>query len=364
MKVKGVKMEIKSAAKVYKVNYKKSPDFLNDLFQIENAFFVSDGKVYDIYKKSFLKHFPKTNSLLIDAVEENKTIETALNICEKMTALSAKRNATLISIGGGIIQDITGFAANVLYRGVNWIFIPTTLLAACDSCIGGKTSLNFKRYKNLLGTFFPPDEINICPSFFDSLSEKDYLSGLGEVVKFNIMSGKEGLDRISRDLINLIDRNGTDYKKVLDAYIDRSLEFKKAFIEYDEFDRGERVKLNFAHTFGHAFETISNYKIPHGTAVAIGMIVANHISLERGWLTNVQVGQMENILQKIIKVDSTCILTNKENFMAAIKKDKKQISNNLTAVLLHEDMSLEVVHDLREEEVIIAIEYVQNLLKQ
>lgn len=197
-----------------------------------------------------------------------------------MTEIPAKRNAHLISIGGGIIQDITGFVANVLYRGIFWTFIPTTLLASCDSCIGGKTSLNYKKYKNLLGTFYPPDEIFICPKFFKTLTDKDFKSGLGEVVKFNIMAGPNGLANIENNIEKLLLRD----EDCLNEFVRSSLSFKKDFIEIDEFDRGERIKLNFAHTFGHAIETVTGYEIPHGTAVAIGMIMADYIAVKRGLL--------------------------------------------------------------------------------
>ena len=133
---------------------------------------------------------PKEQLYILEATEENKRIETALEICEIMTNIPAKRNARLISFGGGIVQDVTGFVANILYRGIHWTFFPTTLLAACDSCIGGKTSLNYKKFKNLLGTFFPPDRLIICYPVFWTFSEKDFLTGFGEVVKFNVMFGE------------------------------------------------------------------------------------------------------------------------------------------------------------------------------
>lgn len=145
----------------------------------------------------------------------------------------------------------------------------------------GKTSLNYKKFKNLLGTFFPPDEIRICTPFFKTLTEKDFQSGLGEVVKFNVMFGEKGIRNIEDNIDELLKR---DDDKLL-QFVNSSLLFKKDFIEEDEFDRGVRIHLNFAHTFGHAFETMSHYEIPHGTAVAMGTIVANRISLSRGcWM--------------------------------------------------------------------------------
>ncbi len=351
-------MKISSSIKDYKVNICSNKDIFNSLQSIADAFWVMDQKVYDLYKDNLFHFLSAEKVFLIDAQEENKNIDTALKICEKMTELSAKRNATLISSGGGIIQDITGFAANILYRGIHWKFIPTTLLAACDSCIGGKTSLNYKSFKNLLGTFYPPDEIFIYPEFFNTLSEKDYLSGMGEVVKFNIMAGKNGLAVIEKDMDLLIARDSN----TINNYINTSLSFKKKFIEQDEFDRGERIKLNFAHTFGHAFETLSKYEIPHGTAVAMGMIVANHISYSRGWLSKEQTEKMEGILKRIIKVDFDVLDRDNNTLMAAIRKDKKQIDNTITAVLMRGDMKLEIVHNVTEPEILEAVDYLGKLL--
>ena len=348
---------IKSATKEYKVNVENDYSTISELLNISNSFWVIDRNVYNLYKDLFAG-VPADSLYLLDAVEENKTVETALSICERMTEMSSKRNTTLISVGGGITQDVTGFVASVLYRGIKWVFIPTTLLASCDSCIGGKTSLNYKSFKNLLGTFYPPDEIHIYPSMFKTLTEKDFLSCMGEVVKFNIMAGKDDIDTIKNDMPELLNRSDT----LLNSYVFKSLLFKKDFIEIDEFDRGERIKLNYAHTFGHAFETLSKYAIPHGTAVAIGMIVANRISLERGWLTPKLVEDMESILKQIIKVDFAGILDDGDVFINAIKKDKKQIDDSITAVLMHDDMSLELVHDVTKEEVLGAVKVVRGLL--
>ncbi len=271
-------MKIQSYNKEYEVIIHPSMSDMPDLSGVDNSFFVADSKVYDLYKDVLFTDIPADRLLTIDAYEENKVISTVLSICERMTDIPAKRNATLISIGGGITQDITGFAANILYRGVHWIFIPTTLLAACDSCIGGKTSLNYKHYKNLLGTFYAPDEIHICPDFFKTLTNADYLSGLGEVIKFNVMQGESGVRNLEESIDSLLARD----EDIVGRFLMSSLEFKKDFIEKDEFDHGVRVHLNFAHTFGHAFETVSQYAIPHGTAVAMGTIAANHISVMRG----------------------------------------------------------------------------------
>lgn len=351
-------MIIQSSTKEYEVNIVKDFSFLRPYVEEKNRLFVIDKKVYELYKEQLFQELEEKDMFLIDAVEENKRIETALNICEVMTAIPAKRNAHLISIGGGIVQDITGFAANILYRGINWTFVPTTLLAACDSCIGGKTSLNYKQYKNLLGTFFAPNEIYICSKFFDTLSDRDFESGLGEVVKFNVMFGEEGLHRIEENIDLLLERRPDK----LDEFVLNSLAFKKRFIEIDEFDRGERIKLNFAHTFGHAFESMSQYAIPHGTAVAMGTVVANRISLMRGYMKQDIVERIEAVLKKIIHIDYDLKKFDMDKIIDAIRKDKKQVDENITGVLFDKNMELVIYHDIVREEILSALQALFQLL--
>ncbi len=353
-------MIIKSSTKDYQVNIYNNFDKAKSIEVDKNTFVVIDKILYGLYEKELFSGIPEDQLYIIEAIEENKTIETALAICEIMTNIPAKRNAKLISFGGGIVQDVTGFVANILYRGIHWTFYPTTLLAACDSCIGGKTSLNYKSFKNLLGTFYPPDEINICTPFFKTLSERDFQSGLGEVVKFNVMFGEQGIVNMENNIDALLRRE--DDK--LEEFVESSLAFKKDFIEEDEFDRGVRIHLNFAHTFGHAFETMSHYAIPHGTAVAMGTIVANRISLSRGWLTEDKVLRVEQILWKIIHIDAKHIQVDMDEVISAIHKDKKQVGKELTAVLMKDDMKLQIVHDVKRDEIEEAITYVFGHLRE
>lgn len=350
-------MKITSKFKEYDVELKESLDFIDKLTKIPNSQFVIDERVYGLYQEYF-SNIRKEQLFLLEAIEEKKVIETALEICEVMTSIPAKRNAVLISIGGGIVQDITGFVANILYRGIRWIFVPTTLLASCDSCIGGKTSLNYKGYKNLLGTFYPPDKIFICPQFFKTLTERDYKSGLGEVVKFNLMMGNSGLEQIEESLGKLLSRD----PKVVNQFVHKSLAFKKEFIEKDEFDRGERIKLNFAHTFGHAIEVMTKYEIPHGTAVAIGMIIANHLSVKRGLLDKEYEIQAKKLLLRVIDINVALMKRPIEVMIDAIRKDKKQTSNALTAIFMtNTPKDLRIVHDLSVDEVKEGFSYFINV---
>lgn len=352
-------MKIVSKLKEYQVLFEKNLDFLQDILETPFSQIVVDKNVFELYK-GYFDWMDKERLFLVEAIEENKVIETALAICKKMTEIPAKRNAVLVSIGGGIIQDITGFAANILYRGIKWIFIPTTLLAQCDSCIGGKTSLNYQKYKNLLGTFYPPDEIHICPQFIGTLTREDFESGMGEVIKFNLMGGQAGIVHMNEQMNELMDRNGDAVEKA----IQYSLEFKKSFIEQDEFDRNERIKLNFAHTFGHAVETVSGYGIPHGTAVAIGMIMANRVSVRRGMLKEQTARECEALLLQVIHINYELMDKPMEELLGAMRKDKKQISDSLTVVLMTDTPGeLEIVYDAAPDEIRDAFVYFGKLYK-
>lgn len=347
-------MEIKSRFKTYTVNFVENLAGIHSLAKSQETFFVFDAHVYELYK-SELPKITTDRLYLLEALESHKNMSTVLDICEQMTTMAAKRNTHLVSVGGGIVQDITGFVANCLYRGIKWTFYPSTLLAACDSCIGGKSSLNYKGFKNLLGSFYPPDEIYIYPQFFSTLSNKDYCSGLGEVVKFNVISGGSRFDHLEQDIDDILMH---DYKKLL-SYVHTSLEFKKNFIEEDEFDRGIRILLNFAHTFGHALESVSSYAVPHGSAVAIGMMIANNISFQRGFLEKEYTNRIAHVCKKILgNIVIKSDWMNIDDWIAAIRKDKKQTSESINAVLIKKDKKLAIFKDIEKNEIEKAIKMI------
>ena len=177
-----------------------------------------------------------------------------------------------------------------MYRGVDWIFFPTTLLAQGDSCIGSKTSINFGKFKNQVGGFYPPVNIYIDLAFLATLKDIDIKSGLGEMCHYYIVAGEEDFMRYKREYdFALSDKN------VLAGIIARSLEIKKGYIEIDEFDQKERQVFNYGHSFGHAIESLTDYRIPHGIAVSYGMDMANFISVKLDYIPEtirVDVGQL------------------------------------------------------------------------
>ena len=202
------------------------------------------------------------NMIVVEATENNKKYENIAWIIETLVSKRLRRDSRLVVIGGGVTQDIGCWIASTYMRGIEWTFVPTTLLAQADSCIGSKSSINFGNHKNLLGTFYPPSLVVINRNFLSTLSQHDVRSGMAEIVKLMIIANYSP---------ELIEKNLQD----LDNALHDALMIKRRYIELDEFDTGIRNLLNYGHCFGHAIETATNYAIPHGIAVALGMDIAN-----------------------------------------------------------------------------------------
>jgi len=185
-----LKLDIRSNIRNYTVYFEENSSFINGLKEINNSVFIIDKNVYRLYRELF-SGIGDENIFLFEALEKNKSLEYVKEIYDFLLKKSVKRDLTIVSVGGGITQDVTGFVASTLYRGVNWIYIPTTFLAMTDSCIGGKTSINYKSYKNLIGTFYPPSKIYIFPEFLKTLTKLDYYSGIGEVIKLQLLNEKK-----------------------------------------------------------------------------------------------------------------------------------------------------------------------------
>ena len=326
-------LKIKSNIHNYKVEFKKDLTFIQKLIKLEKKVFVIDKNVYKLYKDE-LKDIKKEELFLLDAIEEKKTLKSVQKIYKFLAKFDAKKNLTLISIGGGITQDVTGFVASTLYRGINWIFIPTTFLAQADSCIGSKTSLNFDRYKNILGGFYPPKQIYVAPTFLKTLTKKDFYSGVGEVIKFALLQEKypKNIDSIIEMVENI-----KDDKKVLTT-IHKTMAVKKAYIDEDEFDTGKRNLFNYGHCFGHALENSSHYKIPHGIAVTIGMIYANIVSYNRGYISKKVFKKLNNklFLPNIYMRLKLQYFDNKI-LLESMKNDKKRVGKDLTIIIPIDD---------------------------
>lgn len=351
-------LTIKSNIKDYTAFFEQNDEFIKNLATLENSVFVVDENVWNLHKEGCLNVLPAEKVIVQPVCEEIKNINTVCELYEKIMAYAPRKNLNLVSIGGGIIQDLTGFVASSLYRGINWIFVPTTLLAQVDSCIGAKTSLNFKHFKNLVGTFYPPSEIHIYPEFLKTLTKADYYSGVGEMAKLHLMNGeKDTLDFI--EALPKID--SLDGLTVLER-TQICLKIKKSYIEDDEFDTGKRNMLNYGHCFGHAIESATDFAISHGQAVVVGMILANNEAKARGILSeeNEQFIK-QNVLLPSLKTDLSKINIDIEKTIAAMGQDKKNLGIGLALVMLADGYEMKKITDLDAD---VARKLVADLVKR
>lgn len=342
---------IRSRIRDFSVEFVDNFSFVDELLDIQNYVVIVGETVYKYYKDIIFSRFPKDLLIVIKLDEKRKTLDTVMEIYKKLLGLSAKKNLTLISFGGGINQDVTGFVASTLYRGINWIYVPTTLLAMADSAIGLKTSLNHESYKNVLGTFYPPSKIFICGDFLKTLKKIDYISGVGEIIKFMLMK-KNPIKNLDDSIKKIKELKLNDNKKFTINVIKESIEIKKSYMENDEFDLGRRNLLNYGHELGHALESTSNFKVPHGIGVIIGMIFANLVSTKRGWIDK---KLNEKINRLLLLPNIKTIKLEKEYFdyeiiLEKAKKDKKRVSDKLPLVLPRGNFGLVKITDLEFDE--------------
>lgn len=293
--------------------------------------FIIDSNIAIIYQEQLKLILQSGSVLIINATESAKTLDSFTSYVESLVDQSIRRDHCLVAIGGGIIQDISSFLATTLLRGVQWEFYPTTLLSQADSCIGSKSSINVGSVKNILGTFCPPRKITIDTELLNTLTNIDIRSGIGEMLKVHAIAGTDFYNQIATSYENLLTDN-----TVLKKFLIQSLKIKKNIIEVDEFDKGIRNVMNYGHSFGHALETATNFLIPHGIAVTIGMDLANYVAVQLGYVSSVHFDRMHSILME----NSTGFHSTKiplDLFIGALTKDKKNFGNQLSLILPNSD---------------------------
>ena len=213
----------------------------------------------------------------IDASEENKTLTTVQLVCQWLLDQGASKSSRLIAIGGGMTQDIATFVSGTYYRGIEWCFIPTTLLSMSDSCVGGKCALNQGGFKNQIGLIWPPRQILIVSSLLESLPIGEVESGFGEILKLSLT----GPENFFNDFVRTLENKQFSLDDIENLIL-RSLKAKIAVVEVDEIETDLRRILNYGHTFGHALEAATKHEITHGSAIVLGMDLVNFIGVELG----------------------------------------------------------------------------------
>tara|TARA_R110000824_G_scaffold206877_3_gene392089 strand:- start:1118 stop:2179 length:1062 start_codon:yes stop_codon:yes gene_type:complete len=317
-------LTIRSYTGEYFVKYIETLEFSN--FIRKNDYLVIDKNISNLYPE--IRNSFDNEVYELEADESSKTLLQVEILASTIIEKGFKKNHRLVAIGGGITQDVVGFLASIIYRGVEWMFIPTTLLAQADSCIGSKTSINFSTAKNLLGTFHPPREIISCPKFIDSLETSDIKSGIGEMLHYFLIYDTSIAELLMSDYDQIIQG---DYGR-LESYIKQSLEMKKHLVEIDEFDNSERRVYNYGHTFGHAIESLSKYKVPHGQAVTLGMDMANFLSYKLDYINYQKYDKLHQIIRKNIP-DFNIQPDQLKEYMSLLSKDKKNIDDSIVCIL-------------------------------
>lgn len=315
------------------------------------------SKVENALKALNLKVF----SVILPDGEEYKDIKCLSLIWDECMKNRLDRKSTLIALGGGVIGDITGFAASTFVRGIPFIQVPTTLLAIVDSSVGGKTAINHPLGKNMLGNFYQPMLVAVDSSCLDTLDDRQLSAGIAEVIKYGIIREWEFFEWCEQNIDRLISRDPTALRYAM--Y--KSCQYKADIVSQDEMEGGIRAILNLGHTFGHAIEAGMGYGAwLHGEGVAAGMVMACEMSRRLGWISQNVVDRVENILVKAslpIRPPPTMTL---EKFMTYMSVDKKVESGVLRLILLKSAGEAIVTADFEESILFDTIMHYHQLYKK
>ena len=303
---------------------------IGETFSPSRIHIVSDSTVAPLYLEQLEQQFtlPVTHTV-IPAGEEHKRLSTVEGIYHDLLASGMTRKDLIIALGGGVVGDITGFAAATFLRGVSLCQIPTTLLAQVDSSVGGKTGVDMPEGKNLVGAFYQPRLVLIDPAVLATLPDQTFADGMAEVIKYGYISNREILDMVS----------APDYKKNIERIICECVRIKRDVVTIDEHDTGLRMILNFGHTIGHAAEKLGNYvDLTHGQAVAVGMVAAMRLSAMLGNedLSERLIGILEHIgLPTELKYG-------REDIYRSLLSDKKKFGATVNFILVREPGRAEI----------------------
>lgn len=278
--------------------------------------------------------FPKTmqvDSVVLPDGEAYKTLETVNLIFDALLTKRHRRNTTLIALGGGVIGDMTGFAAASYQRGVAFIQMPTTLLSQVDSSVGGKTGVNHALGKNMIGAFYQPHCVIADVATLRTLPEREFRSGLAEVIKYGLIYDAEFFNWLEQNMTALLEKQ----TQALAYAIYRSCQIKAITVQQDEKEQGIRAHLNLGHTFGHAIENVLGYgEWLHGEAVAAGMVLAAKLSQRQGFISRSDVQRIELLLQQAHLPIAQPAKISAEALLAAMRLDKKNRSAQIRLILL------------------------------
>jgi len=316
-------LEIKGITGTSRIMVGERLENLKNYIPSEKFVIITDKNVSRIYGKVF----PQCEVIQISTGEKIKNIETLQYIYEKLLALEADRSIFIIGIGGGIVCDIAGFIASTYLRGVRFGFVSSTLLAQVDASVGGKNGVNFHGYKNMIGNFNQPEFVICDMNLLKTLPKREVLCGFGEIAKHAFIGDAGLCDFLEEDYKKALDLD----EEVISRLVYDSIVIKSTIVNRDEREKGERKKLNFGHTFGHAIEKATDVLL-HGEAISVGMVVASHLSASKGLLSKQDVERIETLLGNL-ELPITLNIDRKK-IVEAIRRDKKRQGDDIDFVLL------------------------------
>jgi 3-dehydroquinate synthase len=281
---------------------------------------VNVGKLYSL--DAMARHV-----ITIGSGEINKTLDTVQEIYAQLLSIQADRSAFVVGVGGGMVCDITGFAASTFMRGIRFGFVATTLLAQVDASVGGKNGVNFKGYKNMVGLFHQPEFVICDLECLKTLPDKEVCCGLAEVVKHAAIADADLFTYLEKHAASILALDAATIEKL----VLRSVEIKSAIVSRDETEKGQRRLLNFGHTFGHAIEKVS--RVSHGEAVSMGMVMASALSVKKGLLSKQEDRRLHNLLKRL-RLPSN-LAASPQKILDAVNKDKKRAGDHIHFVLLN-----------------------------
>ncbi len=321
-------------------------DKLNDLYFDTKVVIVTNPTVSGFHL-DYLKDKLKAKELTVCTIpdgEEYKHLKTIEDILEHCFTQRLDRKSLLIAFGGGVIGDMTGFASSIYQRGIDFVQIPTTLLSQVDASVGGKTGINNKFGKNLVGAFHQPKAVYIDPSFLDTLPKREFGAGVAEIVKMAVTFNK--------DFFEWLEQNDLNNKENIKTAILKSVQTKASVVSQDEKEHGIRAALNYGHTFGHVIENETNYDtFLHGEAVGIGIIMANALAVKLNLMSEDDALRVKNLLEKY-DIPTSYEIKDVEDFYEHFFLDKKSLDNKIKFILARGIGDCLITNEVSKEEVI------------
>lgn len=318
---------------------------------------VTDSNVAEIYLNKIVqllqKQFAKVFSFVFEAGEQSKNLYTVQKLYEQLIINKFDRHDMLIALGGGVVGDLTGYSAATYLRGIDFIQIPTSLLAQVDSSIGGKTGVDFQQYKNMVGAFYQPKLVYMSMEVFHSLPNGQFANGMAEEIKHGLIKDRSYYSWI-KDNRDLICQKAPE---TLIGMLDIGCNIKRVVVENDPKEKGERALLNFGHTIGHAIEKLSDFQLYHGECVSLGMVAAAYLSVKKGNLTEDELHDIEQVLTAY-QLPTHISGYDAGEILETTKSDKKMIGGKVKFTLLKRIGEAYSDLSLTDEDLLESIHYV------